>query len=67
MAREMNDLTFPASSGAIEPWRGWELLRVIDATTEHHGVQIVLDSPTDASGERFETVRLSDRLARFLN
>jgi hypothetical protein len=62
MARELQDFFYPYASGAVRPWRGWELLRAIDATTEHHGVQIVLDSPTDASGERFQTVRLAERL-----
>jgi hypothetical protein len=64
MARELQDMYFKYARGAVRPWRGWELLGAVDMTSEHHGVQIVLDSPTEAGGERFETVRLSDRLAR---
>ncbi|WP_157439090.1 hypothetical protein [Agreia sp. Leaf244] len=61
MACELQDFFYPYARGAVRPWRGWELLRAIDATTEHHGVQIVLDAPS--GGDHFETVRLSDRLS----
>jgi hypothetical protein len=65
MARELQDYFFPYASGAIRPWRGWELLGAIDATAElHHGVKIVLDAPTDAADDHFETIRLSKRLSR---
>lgn len=53
----------PRSHGAGQPWRGWELLRAVDLTSQHHGVAVYLDAelPSNDPNSR-RRIRLHDRL-----
>lgn len=56
---------YPHTTGR-PTWKGWELLRAVDATSEVHGVVVTLDAlALDGSGYR-RGVRLRDRAAEVM-
>ncbi|MBF4512276.1 hypothetical protein ITJ66_07210 [Plantibacter sp. VKM Ac-2885] len=56
---------YPHTAGRTS-WKGWELLRAVDATSELHGVVVTLDAlALDGSGYR-RGVRLRDRTSEVM-
>lgn len=64
LAQELQHFFSSRGLVALEPWRGWDMLRAIDATADLHGVELWLDAEAiEPDWNRFREMRLSERLA----
>lgn len=44
LMRELQEVFWSRGRGIKYPWRGYDLLRAIDATSEEHGVRVYIDA-----------------------
>lgn len=64
LARTLQFVFWPHARLAQRPWRGLDLLRLIDEHSEETGVQFWLSAePTTEAANHFRRMRLSDRIA----
>jgi hypothetical protein len=63
VARCLQDVFWPHSRNARRPWRGYELLRFLDANADRCGVEVwISGAPIDDAPDRFRRMRLTARL-----
>ncbi|MBG6238206.1 hypothetical protein IWX78_001161 [Mycetocola sp. CAN_C7] len=64
LAKDLQEFYWPYAHSAREPWRGLDLLRAIDLTSNEHGVEVWIDAEPSADGpNHYRRIRLHKRLA----
>jgi hypothetical protein len=64
VAARLQDQFFPLAHRAVIPWRGMDLLRAVDLTSDDHGVTVTLATSPATSSDDPRPVRLADRVAQ---